>query len=271
MTTVSSLRVLLTGAAGEIGRALRSGLAGHYALLRSTDVHPLSHPAAGEEIRIADLTSAQAALALTEGIDCIVHFAGVPRENDWMPILQHNVIATFNVFDAARQQGVKRIVFASSNHVTGFYRADRQVSAWDPPRPDSRYAVSKVFGEALGRMYADKHGIAVACLRIGSFRERPRTLRELRTWISPRDTVQLVRRCIDATGLHFAVLYGVSGNRRSNWSDAHRASLGYAPEDDAEAHVLGVHAAADEEGIAARFHGGPTCAKEFSGDPGRVE
>jgi uronate dehydrogenase len=138
----------------------------------------------------------------------VVHLAGIPYEpldNAWAEILPANIVNTYNVFEAARRAGVKRVVFASSNHVVGFYRRERTVGIDVPPRPDSYYGVSKVFGEALGRLYADKYAMSVACLRIGSFRQTPEDRRQLTTWLSHDDGARLLRCCIDAPPFHFLV------------------------------------------------------------------
>ena len=265
------MRILITGAAGEIGTVLRAGLAGLYERVRLADVRPCSDLRPGEEDIVTDVTDPEAVFTVASGMDCIVHLAGIPREGPWYRILPFNVAGSYNVFDAARRAGVKRVVFASSNHVTGYYRVGRPVDEHDPPRPDSRYGVSKVFGEAVGRLYADKHGLSVACLRIGSFRARPQNARELRTWISHRDTVQLVRRCIEAPAFHFIVVYGVSANTRNEWRDASAARIGYRPEDDAEIHAREIEDKAYTPGPARDFHGGEPCAQEFSGDPSRID
>ena len=260
-------RILITGAAGGIGKALRAGLTGVYPLLRLTDIRPIADDAAREECAMADLTDFTAVNAVMRGIDCVVHLGGVPREGPWDAILNNNIAGTYNVFEAARQCGVKRLIFASSNHVIGYYRAGNSVGVDEPPRPDSRYGVSKVFGEALGRLYADKHGMSVACLRIGSFRPRPENARQLATWVSPRDLTQLVRRCIDAPDYRFLVLYGVSNNTRSRWRNPHAALVGYTPLDNAEDYAAGLAApASDGRDPAIEFHGGEFCALEFSGD-----
>ena len=265
-------RILITGAAGEIGSTLREGLRGAYPLLRLSDVRPLGPSRAGEETREADLTDPSRVAELMDGIDCVVHLGGVPREAAWDAILHNNIEGTYNVFEAARAAGVKRIVFASSNHTIGYHRVSRRVGVEEPMRPDSRYGVSKVFGEALGRLYADKHGLEVACLRIGSFRKEPGDFRQLATWISPRDTVQLVRRCIDAPQFHFLVLYGVSANTRSRWENPHAAFIGYAPEDNAEAYADRFsEPALDGTDPVTEFHGGPFCGLEFDGDVSRIE
>ena len=265
-------RILITGAAGEIGSTLRKGLRGSYERLRLSDVRPMDAAVAGEETVGADLTDAAAVAALMTGIDCVVHLGGVPREGPWDAILNHNIAGTYNVFEAARAAGVKRVIFASSNHAIGYHRVGRRVGVEEPARPDSRYGVSKVFGEALGRLYADKHGLSVACLRIGSFRDEPQDFRQLATWISPRDMVQLVRRCIDAPRFHFIVLYGVSANTRSRWDNPHAAFIGYAPQDDAEAYAGRFDAPLlDGTDPVAEFHGGPFCGLEFDGDIGRID
>lgn len=293
-------RVLLTGAAGEIGSVLRAGLRGRYPALRLTDRRAIADPGPGEEARPADLASFEAVAAAMDGVDAVVHMGGKAQEGTWDEVLSANVVGTYNVFEAARRAGVGRVVFASSHHVIGYYRRGREVGPDDPPRPDSRYAVSKVLGEALGRLYADKHGMSVVCLRIGSFQERPRNKRMLSTWISHRDTVQLVRCALEAEDVRFEIAYGVSANTRGWWRDAAALRLGYRPQDDAEDYAAEIAAGlaagaapsvdfsgasmardavlaavtantADEPAGARAFQGGPLCAMELVGDPSRIE
>jgi uronate dehydrogenase len=252
--------VLITGAAGAIGRTLQRGLAGRYALLRLVDIRPTSTSGAGEEAVHCDVTDAAAVARAMAGIDCVVHLAGIPREAPWDAILPSNIVGTYNVFEAARAAGVKRIVYASSNHVVGYYPAAERVGIGVLPRPDSRYGVSKAFGEALGRLYADKHGLSVACLRIGSFRERPEDERQLSTWISPRDMIELVRCAIEPPAYDYLLLYGVSANTRARWDNPDAARIGYVPRDDAEAYAAGLDRRAPPPGDPAReFHGGSFC------------
>jgi len=156
--------------------------------------------------------------------------------------------------------------------VIGYYRATQAVGISEPERPDSRYGVSKAFGEALGRMYADKYGLEVACLRIGSFRARPMDARQLATWISHRDMVELTRCCIEAPAFHFLVLYGVSNNTRNRWQNPHAAKIGYRPLDNAEQYAAELEAKRPPAGEpAADFHGGAFCGLEFVGDSRRIE
>ena len=230
-------RILITGAAGQIGTALRHGLRGVYPLIRLLDVTPLGSRDAGEELVSADIRDMPAIEQAMTGIDCVVHLAGASVESPWDKVLPLNIEGCYNVFEAARRQGVKRVVFASSNHAVGFHRRERFIDNTVVPRPDTRYGVSKVFGEAVGRLYADKYGLSVACLRIGTFRvpDRPAEPRQLLTWISHRDMVQLVRRCIDYPDYHFVVVYGVSNNLRSRWDNSNVKFLGYRSQDDSEA------------------------------------
>ncbi|HEX2113222.1 MAG TPA: NAD(P)-dependent oxidoreductase [Alphaproteobacteria bacterium] len=270
MSGGGKLRILITGASGAIGTTLRDGLAGRYDL-RLCDIRPLGERRPGEEHVVADLVDPDAAKAAAQGVDAVVHLAGIPRENSWDKILPNNIAATYNVFEAAHMARAKRIVFASSNHVIGYYRADREVGTDVMPRPDSRYGVSKVFGEALGRLYADKHGLSVICLRIGSFRPAPENVRQLATWISPRDMTELVVRSIEARDVHFAVFYGVSANTRRRWRDDAAQAIGYHPRDDAEIHAARLLGQAEDTASPEQaFHGGDYCELEFSGDPGKI-
>ncbi|MEO6626728.1 MAG: NAD(P)-dependent oxidoreductase [Burkholderiaceae bacterium] len=266
---MSEKRVLITGAAGLIGRVLAEQLRHQYAELRLGDI------AAGADgvmpVDIRNLATLETAMA---GIDCVVHLAGVPGEDAWANILATNIDGCYNVFEAARRQRVRRVVFASSNHAVGFHRRAKALDSGVTVRPDTRYGVSKVFGEALGRLYADKYGLSVACLRIGTFRtpDRPSELRQLRSWVSHRDLAQLVQRCIDHPDYHFLIAYGVSGNTRSNWSNADVAFLGYAPQDDSERFAPEILALnATEDPLAAQFHGGFYCPIEFDGDATRID
>ena len=267
-------RVLITGAAGQIGVALRAGLRGAYPLIRLLDIAPQDDAAPGEEVVTADIRDIAAMEKAMAGIDCVVHLGGASVESPWDKVLPLNIEGCYNTFEAARRQGVKRVIFASSNHAIGFHRRERFIDDRVVPRPDTRYGVSKVFGEAVGRLYADKHGLSVACLRIGTFRnpDRPADSRQLLTWISHRDMVQLVRRCIDHPHYHFITVYGVSNNLRSRWDNSNAKFLGYRPQDDSETFAAEILAAGVKENeIAAQFHGGFYCPMEFAGDTSEID
>ena len=266
-------RVLITGAAGNIGGVLREGLRGVYPALRLSDIKPLGAAREGEELVQADLRDLAEVEAVMAGVDAVVHLGGVPMEDAWAPIHEVNIIGCYHVFEAARRQGVKRVVFASSNHVIGYHRRSRRIDDTAMFRPDGNYGLSKLFGEGLGRLYADKHGIACVCLRIGSWQPKPKDLRLLSTWLSPRDGIHLIRRALDAAGVHFEIVYGVSANDRNWWDNPGGARIGFAPPDNAEAFaevILSQMAPEDEPEIERTFHGGPFCAMEFSGDPSKI-
>jgi uronate dehydrogenase len=266
--------ILITGAAGKIGDALRKGLRGSYPLLRLVDIAPLGVIEAGEERHMSDIGDMVAIEKAMTDIDCVVHLAGVPEEAAWDKVLPLNIEGSYNVFEAARRCGVKRVIFASSNHAVGYHRRERFIDNTVDPRPDSRYGASKVFGEALGRLYADKYGLSVACLRIGTFRtpDRPVDARQLLTWISHRDMAQLVRCCIDHPNYHFVTVYGVSNNLRSRWDNSNVKFLGYHPVDDSEVFAAEILALGVKENeIAAQFHGAHYCQMEFTGNTSQID
>jgi uronate dehydrogenase len=261
-------RVLITGAAGGIGRRIRPLLRGVYPALRLSDVVALE-PGPGEEFVAADLADLAAVERLCEGVDGVIHLGASSVEDAWEPILQNNLIGGYNLFEAARRQGVRRIVFATTNHVVGFYRRQRTIDHTVTPRPDSRYGVSKAFGEALGRMYADKYGLGVFNIRIGNVDEEPADRRRLSIWISPRDLVQLMRIGLDHPELHYEIVYGVSDNARAWYDNANAHRLGYRPQDRAEDYALSAteaDLALPPDPVGEQFQGGGFCTMEFSGD-----
>jgi len=229
-------RVLLTGASGKIASCLRPGLRDELEELRLTDRRPPEEPPTGAETFVpADLTDRDAVERAMAGVEAVVHLGAAPGELAFDELLGPNVVGAFNVFEAARRTGVRRVVFASSNHATGFYPVGERLGGVEPVRPDGLYGVSKVFGEALARMYFDRFGLEAICLRIGAFGERPRRPGHLAEWLSHGDAVRLVRACLSAPDIGFLVVYGVSANTRSWWNIGDAAArLGYEPQDNAE-------------------------------------
>lgn len=267
-------RVLVLGSAGTIGVSLRTQLRGVYSELLLADIAPQAPADVGEKVLAADIRDISSVERCMEAVDCVVHMAGIPSEDTWERIRDLNIDGCYNVFEAARRQGVKRVILASSNHVVGFHRRERILDETAAPRPDTRYGVSKVFGEALGRLYADKYGMSVACLRIGTFRtpDRPSEPRQLLSWLSHRDLAQLVRRCIDHPSYHYFVAYGVSKNTRNRWSNAHLGFLGYEPQDDSETFAAEILAKGfAEDPVALQFHGGFFCPTEFAGNTDNID
>src|SRR6202789_1184479 len=186
-------RILMTGASGGIGTALRKLLPPIYPDLLLSDLKAPADLSPKEKFKPAELSDLAQVEAICEGVDGILHFGGFSVEGPWDAILQSNIVGCYNLFEAARKKGVKRVVFASSNHAVGFYPRHHRIGTDVTTRPDSRYGVSKAFGEALGALYADKHGLRVTCLRIGNVADKPVDERRLAIWLEPEDLAQLVR------------------------------------------------------------------------------
>ena len=214
----------VTGAAGGVGTILAGRLERD---LRLLDLRP--GPGC-DLLDVRDLPATEKALA---GADAVIHLGAIPTEAPFEEILDHNLRGTYNIFEAARRQGVRRVVFASSNHVTGMYPRSDRIGPEDPIRPDTYYGVSKAFGEALARLYAEKWGVSAVCIRIGTCIERPLDKRHLSTWLSPRDAGDLFNAALDAP-VQFSIVYGVSANTRGWWDLTTAKELGYVPKDDAE-------------------------------------
>lgn len=259
--------VLITGAAGDVGTHLRRELAGKYAL-RVSDLRPVKKIDRAERFVRADVSKMADALRITKGVDAVVHLGGYSVEGPWPAILSANIVGCYNVFEAARRNGVKRIVFPSSNHAAGFYRRDHLIDHRVYPKPDSRYGVSKVFGEALASLYADKYGMQVLCIRIGNVNPAPIDKRRLSIWLSPRDLAQLVTIGIEHPDIRFEIVYGVSNNARGWYDNSNAFRLGYQPRDDSEAfakEVLAREKAGDP--IAELYQGGAFVVAEEVPNP----
>jgi len=227
-------RLLLTGAAGGLGKVLRPRLKPWCTLLRLSDIADLGTAAAGEELQPAALENAQAVHALLDSVDAVVHLGGVSVEGPFEPILQANIVGAYNLYEAARRHGVKRVVFASSNHVTGFYRQDEVISPAMPMRPDGHYGLSKAFGENLAQFYFDRYGLETVSLRIGSSFPEPKDRRMLATWLSYDDLERLVVASLTAPIVGHSVIYGASDNTTTWWDNTSARHVGYRPQDSSE-------------------------------------
>jgi uronate dehydrogenase len=227
-------RLLLTGAGGHLGCELRPRLKAYCEVLRLSDRAEMAAAGTGEETVVTDLADAGAMHALLQGVDAVVHLGGVSTEQPWAPILAANIVGMHNLYEAARKNHVKRIVFASSNHVTGFYRQDEVITPKDPVRPDGLYGLSKAFGENLAQLYWDRHRIETVSLRIGSAFAAPKDRRMLATWMSFDDTERLVVAALTAPVVGHTVIYGLSDNRTSWWDNTSARHIGYRPQDSSE-------------------------------------
>ena len=228
--------VLITGAAGAIGTALRDGMRTRYKHLRLTDIKPVANPAANEEVIVSDISDRAALEKMMVGVKAVVHLAGMIGNFDLEALFKVNARGLFDVFETARLEGIKRIVFASSNHAFGCYPITAPVTPDMPPRPDSLYGVFKVWGEAMLRNYHDRHGIQSVSLRIGTYRTEPIDQRSLATWLSPRDVAQLVDLSLRHPDPGFLIVNGYSGNTRLKAGKSGWDALGYKPLDNAEDH-----------------------------------
>jgi len=259
MAIKSHHTLLLTGAAGGVGMALRDRLKANCEVLRLSARSEFGPAKAGEEIALADLADSQQVDEAVKGCQAIVHMGGVSVEGPFEPILQSNILGVYNLYEAARKFSVKRIIFASSNHVTGFYRQDQTITPEDPPRPDSLYGVSKVFGESLSRMYFDRYGIETACVRIGSSFAEPKDRRMLASWLSFDDLHRLITAALTTPVLGHTILYGMSDNSVKWWDNSSASHVGYVPRDSSDAFRDDVYArtaAPDLADPCAQFQGG---------------
>jgi uronate dehydrogenase len=262
-------RILLTGASGGIGTRLRRLLPPHYPSLRLSDLKQPAELGAKEEFVPADLSDLAQCERICEGIDGIIHLGGQSLEAPWETILQANIVGTYNLFEAAKRKGVKRVVFASTNHVIGFYPRSRRIGTEDMMLPDSRYGVSKAFGEQVGALYAYKFGLRVLCLRIGNVAEAPGNLRLMSIWLSPQDLVQLIGIGLEHPDLRYEVFYGVSGNDRGWWDNAAAFRYGYRPAGNSETMrdaALAGEKAAKADLVGDYVQGGWFASQEFDGD-----
>ena len=252
-------RLLLTGAAGGLGRELRPRLRRLARVLRVSDLAAMAPAEAGEEVAGADLRDAVAVDAVVAGCEAIVHLGGISVEGPFEPILQANIVGVWNLYEAARRHGVKRIVFASSNHVTGFYGQDEVVSPLDPVRPDGHYGLSKAFGENLSRFYFDRYGIESVCLRIGSSFAEPKDRRMLATWLSYDDLERLVVASLTAPVVGHSIVYGMSDNAATWWDNTSARHIGFRPRDSSEPFRTALEARQpnlDPRDLAVSFQGG---------------
>lgn len=259
MTIKVHQTLLLTGAAGGLGIVLRERLKANCDVLRVSDRADLGPPCDGEELVLADLADAAAVDAMVQGCQAIVHLGGISVEAAFGPILQANILGVYNLYEAARRFGVKRVVFASSNHVTGFYKQGETIGVADPVRPDSLYGVSKAFGENLSRMYFDRYGIETACIRIGSSLAEPKDRRMLASWLSFDDLHRLITACLTTPVLGHSIIFGMSNNAVTWWDNSRARHIGYVPQDSSDVFRDAVYAktaAPDLTDAAAIYQGG---------------
>jgi uronate dehydrogenase len=259
--------VLITGAAGGIGTRMRRLLKGVYPNIRLSDLKASTDLSSDERYVQADLADMAQVERAVAGVQGIVHLGGFSVEGSWETILNANIIGCYNLFEAARRQGVERVVFASSNHAVGFYPRRRRIGIDAAVRPDSRYGASKAFGEAIAALYAFKHGLRVTSIRIGNFGDAPVDRRRLSIWVAPEDLAQLIRIGLEHPDIRCEIFYGSSDNARGWWDNASAFRFGYRPARAAEDHAAGALAAQSKlprDPIGDWYQGGSYCSDEFT-------
>jgi len=230
--------ILLTGAAGIVGGLLRPLLAARYPRMLLTDLTEVRDLADNESFRQGDITDFEFVRSLAAQADGIVHLAGkVGPDYTWDEVLGPNIIGAHNIFEAARQAGIRQLVNASSHHAVGYYRRGEHIDHRTPPRPDSWYGLSKAYGEISASCFADKFGMNILSIRIGFVGPEVIDERRLHTWCSPRDLAQLIHLGLSNPDLGHQIVYGVSDNPDPFFDNANATRLGYVPQDRALDHL----------------------------------
>ncbi|MDA8051066.1 MAG: NAD(P)-dependent oxidoreductase [Rhodospirillales bacterium] len=264
MDEIPARPVLLTGASGALGRVLAKELGAAGWPLRLTDIRPFPDPLpAGAGFTRADLADGMAILRLAENCGTILHFGGVSVERPFAEVLGPNIQGLYHVYEAARRERA-RVVFASSNHAIGFHERSERLDHDCQFRPDGYYGVSKAYGELLGRLYWDKHGVENVNLRIGGCRPKVNNARTLAIWLSYADLVRLVMQATLAPAVGTLVIWGASNNARGFWGRDGRAVIGWAPEDSADPFIPGQQGNVSGNPVEERYQGGPYCAIDYT-------
>jgi uronate dehydrogenase len=259
-------KIVLTGAAGRLGSYLREPLSKMATELISSDiVDDLGKLYAGETYVKADLAKYDEINALLKGADMVVHFGANPDEAPFETLLGPNFIGAYNIWEAAYQNKLRRVVYASSIHAVGMYDKTEFIGTDVPHRPDTFYGLAKCFAEDLARMYWDKRGLESVCLRIISCAQVT-SARSLGTWLSYDDLIHLVERSVDTPITGFSIIYGVSNNDRAGVDNSKAQFLGYRPKDNAEKFAAKIFAEvpqSDSKDQGQMCHGGPFASIEL--------
>ncbi|HSU05923.1 MAG TPA: NAD(P)-dependent oxidoreductase [Acetobacteraceae bacterium] len=257
--------VLLTGASGNLGRALTRALSAQGWTLRLTDIAPFPDAVpTGARFTRADLNDGVTMLRLAEGCGAILHFGGVSTEKPFEEVMGANIRGLYHVYEAARREKA-RVVFASSNHAIGFHERSETIEADTQLMPDGYYGLSKAYGELMGRLYWMKHGVESVSIRIGSSFPEPTNARMLATWLSYADLARLVTRCVLAERVGCEVMWGASKNSRMTWwrKDA-RDVIGWTPQDSADPFAGQLAGKVSGDPVEERFMGGAYCSMDYS-------
>lgn len=268
MPDIPAKPVLLTGASGNLGRHLTKALSAEGWVLRLTDIAPFPDPMPkGATFTTADLDDGITILRLAEGCQAILHFGGVSTEHPFEEVLGPNIRGLFHVYEAARREKA-RVIFASSNHSIGFYERSETIDSDCRFRPDGYYGLSKTYGELMGRLYFDKHGVESVNIRIGSCFPEPTNARMLATWLSYPDLARLVIRCVVTPQVGYAVIWGASKNARMTWwGKDDRAKIGWEPQDSADPYAGQLGGKVSDDPVEEKYMGGQYPAMDYSRAP----
>ncbi len=254
-------KILLTGAAGALGTVLREPLSKMCETLVSTDITPAKSDLLANETWVtADMSDMAQVKPLLDGVEMAVHFASRADEGPFEDILGSNYVSAYNLWESAHHAGTRRIVYASSVHGVGMYRANEGIDLDAPHRPDTFYGLAKAFTEDMARMYWEKRGLECVSMRIFSCTPEPQNVRALSTWLSHGDLVRMTQAAVSCATVGYTNVFGISANTRAPVSNAKASFLGYRPQDNAEdwAEALTANApAADPQDLAQMCLGGP--------------
>lgn len=265
MSAGARRNIALTGGGGAIGRVLRPRLRAHGFGLTSADMVALTPVDDGEHVVQGDLRDSAVVDAVLGGVQAVIHLAGCSVERPLPEIIENNLVALYALYEGARRHNVRRVVFASSNHSIGMYEAGTRLALTDPPRPDGLYGLSKVWGEAMGRLYWDKHGIETVAVRIGSAVPEPTEPRHLSTWLGHEDMEALMVRALLAPDVGFLTVWGVSANSASWWDQEGAERLGYQPRQNAQDYFAEIMARPNPLGrLAQHYQGGSFAAADYT-------
>jgi uronate dehydrogenase len=265
-------KVALTGARGQLGTVLRAELLRRRVDLRSAGgSKPLTPLVDGEDVCHGDLRDPAVVDRVLEGVDVVIHMAGTSVERPLPEIIENNLRGLYELYQGARRHRVGRIVFASSNHAYGMYSVDDRLDPGSAYRPDGFYGLSKVWGEAMTRMYWDKHGIEGISIRIGSCLPRPTEFRHLSTWFGHEDFFHMITQCLTVPDVGYLAVWGISNNTRRYWKfGADEARLGYVPKQDAEISAAEILKQKNPlDATAQRFQGGGFVTGDYTPPEGR--
>ncbi len=257
-------KVLLTGASGGLGRKIAEGLGAEGIALVMTDIAAFPDPLPpGATFTAADLNDGVTIARLAEGCGTILHFGGISVERPFEEVLGPNLRGLYHIYEAARRESA-RVVFASSNHAIGFHERSEPLDSDCAFQPDGFYGLSKAYGELMGRLYWDKHGVESVMIRIGSSFPEPIDARMLSTWLSRPDLVRLLLCCLRAPVVDYSVIWGASQNAGSFWRKDDRERLNWAPVDSADVFASQLRGVVSGDTVTERFQGGGFCAHLYS-------